>query len=645
MEEFNPHEEYLKALKQGRKDSARAVSEGREPHVQVLDELFPDVASAQAVKVGLTDIPMDLIVGTKTAGRQFAFSPGFLPLMDADSEFAYKWANLCQASMTYNGISDPIICFEYYGRFYVQEGNKRVSLLRYYGSPVIPGQVTRLVPTDTDSPRYALYQEFLEFYRITRLYSVQFSQPGAYRKLLVRLEAEEPWDEDYRHRFMACYSRFTSVMEGLIALYDLTPADVFLLFLRYHDLQELREMPLQQLKETIVALQNDVVALSQDEPVSVQATPVDGQKESLLDKLIFRRPKQLSIAFVHERDARTSGWTAGHEQGRAYLEDILGDHISTVAYFNAQPGKNAEDILEQAISDGATVIFTTTPPLANAALRVAVRHPEVYLLNCSVNMPYPDIRTYYARVYEGKFITGAIAAAMCRDGHIGYVGSYPIFGVPASINAFALGAQMIDPNVRIHLQWSCVRQDCFDLFRQQGIRVVSGRDAPINELEVADHGTCLLDEDGTFRTLASPVWNWGVIYERIVRSILDGSWEQEQHRAGLRAVNYWWGMGSGAADVYLRDTLPQSVRTLAEILRKTLQSGAFSPFDQPFRTQDGRVLSALTVDEILHMDYLCDCVEGYIPAYEDLLPMAQKTVRLLGIYRDQIPPEKEDNVL
>lgn len=46
---------------------------------------------------------------------------------------------------------------------------------------------------------------------------------------------------------------------------------------------------------------------------------------------------------------------------------------------------------------------------------------------------YSSIRTYYGRIYEAKFITGAIAGAMAGDDRIGYIASYPIFGVPASI--------------------------------------------------------------------------------------------------------------------------------------------------------------------------------------------------------------------
>ncbi len=648
MDGFYPKEEYAKALKLGRKDSARSAAEGGSPYALALEEIFPEADSAQQVDVGLIDIPMELIVGTRTAGRQFTLSPRFLPLLEPDTEFAAKWCKLAEASMSYNGISDPILCFEYYGKFYVQEGNKRVSLMRYFGSPIIPGQVIRLLPTDENDPRLPLYREFLEFFRVTRLYSVQFTHSGSYRKLLVKLEAEEPWDGDFRSRFSARYSRFVSVAEEKLDLGNLTCGDAFLVFLRYYGLQELHEMPLQQLKETVAALQSEITALSQQDPVCVQTAPADHQKESLLDKLIPRRPKQLKIAFIHEGDPETSGWTLGHEKGRAYLEEKMGEQVSTWAICNAHPGKDAEELLEQAIEDGATVIFTTTPPLAIAALRVALRHPHVKILNCSVNMPYTDIRTYYARVYEGKFITGAIAAAISPTDTIGYVGSYPIFGTPASINAFALGAKMVRPDIRIRLEWSCQRTDYFDAFRQAGIQVVSGRDVPPEFRDNPEFGSCRLTGSGKLLPVASPIWNWGVIYEQIVRSILDGSWEREQHSAGSRAVNYWWGMSSGAIDVVLDETLPQSVRTLANILRKGLQQGSFTPFDDPFHTQDGRIMAAdgpLTVDEILHMDYLCDHVDGTIPRYDELLPMAQKLVRLQGIYRDAIPPEKEDNAL
>ena len=50
------------------------------------------------------------------------------------------------------GIRDPITCYEYMGRFYVQEGNKRVSVLKYFDASSITGNVTRVVPQYSDDP-------------------------------------------------------------------------------------------------------------------------------------------------------------------------------------------------------------------------------------------------------------------------------------------------------------------------------------------------------------------------------------------------------------------------------------------------------------------------------------------------------------
>ena len=636
---------YSKALKAGLREHKHCMASGVPSYVQVLDEVFPDSNSAQQQSVGLMEIPIDLIVGTKTAGRQYALSPSFLPLLDSDTEFGCKWINLCNAHLREEGIREPIRCFEYYGKFYVQEGNKRVSVLRYFEAPTVSAYVTRLMPTDTDSPRYALYQEFLEFFRIARLYQVQFTASGSYRKLLVKLEgAQEPWTAAYRQSFLSSFLRFEEALRGQVFLRGLSTADALLVFLRYHPFSAIREMDTDTLKNAVGLLQSDINTLAHPNPVAVSAEPaVSEVRDPSRYALFGTRPKHLKIAFVHERDAERSTWTKAHETGRAYLDAVFTKQVETRAYFDAAPGKAGEEIMEQAIRDGANVIFTTTPPLVGATLRVAARHPGVRMLNCSVDMPYPDIRTYYGRVYEGKFITGAIAGAMARDGKIGYVGSYPIYGVPASINAFALGAKMVNPNVQIELAWSCLPGDFLGDFRRRGVKIVSNRDIPTPERKYTEYGIFLMDDSGSFWPLASPVWNWGRLYERIVRSILDDSWYREAD--GARAVNYWWGMSSGVIDVMLDECLPEGVKVLAQALRRELQSGQLSPFDRSFSTQDGRLINAgggkLSIDEILHMDYLCSCVSGHIPSFDEILPMARSMVRLQGVYRDQIPPEQE----
>ena len=55
--------------------------------------------------------------------------------------------------------------------------------------------------------------------------------------------------------------------------------------------------------------------------------------------------------------------------------------------------------------------------------------------------------------------------------------------------------------------------------------------------------------------------------------------------------------------------------------------------------------SVFSPETILHMDWLCDNVDGTIPAYDELAPRGQSIVRLQGIYRDRIPPQKEGVIL
>ena len=266
-------------------------------------------------------------------------------------------------------------------------------------------------------------------------------------------------------------------------------------------------------------------------------------------------------------------------------------------------------------------------------------------MNCSINQPYVNVKAYYCRVYEAKFITGAIAGALCRTGKIGYVGSYPILGVPASINAFALGAALTNPEAHIDLRWHCLPGDYMAGFREEGVSLVSDRDY-IAEQPWGAQGLAWLKPDGSLSQLASPSWLWGEFYVRIIRELL-----RDPRRIPLaedtdKAINYWWGMNSGVVDLKLSENLPEGVRTLAHILQNGIQSGSIQPFCRLIRTQDGREVNDgsrnLTMEEILKMDWLCDRVDGCLPAYEELLPVARPTVRRLGINSHLIPPEGAD---
>ena len=43
---------------------------------------------------------------------------------------------------------------------------------------------------------------------------------------------------------------------------------------------------------------------------------------------------------------------------------------------------------------------------------------------------------------------------MAENNNLMYIADYPIYGSIANINAFALGAKMINPRARVYLEWS-----------------------------------------------------------------------------------------------------------------------------------------------------------------------------------------------
>ena len=47
-----------------------------------------------------------------------------------------------------------------------------------------------------------------------------------------------------------------------------------------------------------------------------------------------------------------------------------------------------------------------------ASVKMAIAHPQVKILNCSLNASHKYIRTYYARMYEARFLTGVLAGAL-----------------------------------------------------------------------------------------------------------------------------------------------------------------------------------------------------------------------------------------
>ena len=257
MSSSEARQRYEKARKAALKTRKDLMSKGLDPHPECLEDVMNDIRIIRKENLGVIEIPSGLVTGTVSRARASSFTAGFLPLLEADSEFAAKWISLCRADLSDEGIHDPVECYEYMGRFYVLEGNKRVSVYRSFDAPLITARVTRLVPAPARDGSDEAYRAFLEHYRLCRLYCVQFSSPEKFARLrqLAGLDGEHVWNEEERRRFSSLSFRFFSALEAVCGPMDIKDmSDLFLEAMRQHGTEVLRRMGPGRMKELAASM-------------------------------------------------------------------------------------------------------------------------------------------------------------------------------------------------------------------------------------------------------------------------------------------------------------------------------------------------------------------------------------------------------
>lgn len=633
--------EYNNALRLGKKYQQDAAIREKSPFLPVLDEIIKDVDIVSEVNLGTIMIPLDKVAGTKTAGRTPAFSGNFMPLLDDKTEFCVKWCNVYDYQVE-KGIDDPIVVYEYMNRFYVQEGNKRVSVLKYLNAYSISAVVTRLIPKKNDNPEVRLYYEFLDFYHVTANYSIHFEKEGKYARLLKAMEVspDKPLEKEEQKCFRQVYEIFEYVFDKLHSDdIKLSIADAFLKYIELFSYPVVKERTESQMKEDFKNIRDELLLSARGDQIELVTQPKEpahtGPKLlNWLRPISKIEPEMLKIAFIYPKTIETSRWTYGHELGRIYLNEHFDEKLKTVIYDHADSDQEVKESIEHAIADHCNVIFAVGPQMAVQCVKAAVQHPEVRIFNCSVNMSYSSICNYYPRTFEAKFLMGALAAAMSETDKIGYLADYPIYGMVANINAFALGASMINPRIKVHLNWSGLTDKPELIQWDDDIQIISGVDMIVPKNVSREYGLYRRFSDGKIENLALAFCHWGKFYEKMIKQICSGSNESKEMKAE-KASNYWWGMSADVIDIIYSDDLPNGTHRLIDFLSSSIINGIFHPFAGKIYAQNDKLISEdiyhLPLMEIIQMNWLLNNIVGEIPPIESFKQDAHPLLRLQGV--------------
>lgn len=625
-------ESYEKARRKGLRTVMRYKANGWNAYLPALDSIISRDEILSEVSLGLMEIPINKIKGTKTTGRSSAFAPDFMPILDHNTEFGGKWESLCEAHYD-EGIRDPIKVYEYLNWFYVEEGNKRVSVLKFCEATLVAANVTRVIPKyDKDDERIKLYYEFLEFYQKTHMNFIYFTELGSFVKMYKWIEKYSWQLPENEGEFRSIYYQFRKAYHKLGGkVLPITTGDALLKYLEVYPLYKADETIEANLKKMWLVLE----AVGTSEAVEIADSPGELEKKGLFGGLTSfnQGVKSPKIAFINAETPQTSGWTYAHEIGRLHIESVFKDAIKTVGIYQVPEDETAYDFIRKAVLDGADIIFSTSPAFIHATLKASMEFTDVKFLSCSENLSYKQMRTYFGRIYEPNFLVGMIAGAMTKTNQLGYVVTYPIPEVITSINAYTLGARFVNPYAEVFVKWvedaSVHNKDaCYHVDQQlmdMGVDIISHQESSDLDTLLNQSGIYfaneLAEKDGKHTFLAVPIWNWGVFYEKLVRNIMNGNYSRINGLLGStdRAISYWWGMDAGVVDfLYSKSKIPQPLVQTVEYMKKNIISGVFHPFYGPIYDQKGNLRieenTHLTNTEVLSMDWFVQGVNGSIPS-------------------------------
>ena len=630
---------YGKARRDGLRLYSAAIQSNIDPYLPVLEKKVPNLSQLSRLSLGILAIPLDRVIGSVSQGRSYAFTENFLPILDGGSEFAAKWNRLYE-SVEAEGVNQPVTALEYMGYYYIIEGNKRVSVMKAMEAEDIEADVTRVIPERTDDPENIAYFEYCDFTKETRLYSILFTRPGSVQKLvsLPGMRAGDTWTEDeimsLRKLYHYFHEAYTAIMKDRPAI---QAGDAFLAYLTAFGYETVRDDDMTKTKERVRLMSREFesrdgkvrLVMDSDTP-SVPVLPI-------LNTLF--RPSKVRAAFLFNRSIEDSAWNYWHNLGRLEAEEKLGDKVETTCRIVPSRADFSDEI-NSLIREGYTAIFATSPVMLNSSIQPALEHPDVHFLCCSLLSNYKNIRTYYIRFYEAKFLLGLAAGILSDNGKIGYIADFPIHGTPSAANAFALGARMVNPNAKIYLNWfSASWFDAKNPFEDPEIRVICNRDITAPNHTARDYGLYLRNGDEIVN-MATLVPRWGLFYRTIIDMIQNGTFNPSENKQTV--TNYWWGLGSRIIDVAFSARFDPYAARIINHFREELREGSFSPFEGEIRDQSGALRCEadrrLTPAEILCMDYLVDNIVGSFPAESELIETARPLVRLQGI-RGELTPE------
>lgn len=301
------------------------------------------------------------------------------------------------------------------------------------------------------------------------------------------------------------------------------------------------------------------------------------------------------------------------------MEKELGIKADTVE--NVPESADAERVIAD-LAQNHDIIFTTSFGYMDYTLNVAKKFPNVIFEHAGGYKTNDNMGTYFGKNWEGSYLSGIAAGKMTKKNVLGYVAAFPIPELIYNINAFTLGAQSVNPDVKVDVVWTNTwfdptteRNAAMSLLDKGADVLMAYQDSPASLQAAAERGALAGGNDSDMTRyapaayLTNPVWNWGPYYVNTVKSVMDGTWTNKQYLGSFQ---------DGMIDIApLGKSIPDDVKKLVEDAKQKFVAGSFNVYSGPIYDQSGaeKVAQGQTMsdEDILNMNWFVKGVEGSIP--------------------------------
>lgn len=333
-----------------------------------------------------------------------------------------------------------------------------------------------------------------------------------------------------------------------------------------------------------------------------------------------------TIGFIYVGSVHDRGYNEAAHAGAVAVERAL-PAATVLERQNVPETAAVATVMKRMIARGATIIFPTSFGYLPFVLNVAARHPDVTFLHQGGLQTARNVGTYFGTIWEAEYAAGQAAGLATRSDRLGFVAAFPIAQSLLSINAYALGAQSVNPRVRTEVVFT--RSWCAPAEQQTAARDLLARGADV----LTQHQDCTrtVIEDaaraGALTTgyhydarsvapdawLTGVAWNWGPLYVDMVRTIVAGKFAGSPYAGRFRG---------GATEGIVRlasfgEAATPSIRRRVSATFAAIGAGTLQPFHGPVRDQAGRVRitgAQPPITQLEETDYLVKGVIGRLPA-------------------------------